>query len=89
MFFNGRALPALISASGPETITSPTFNPTGAIIYLFSPSAYTTNAMYAVLFGSYSIVATFAGTPSLFLLKSIILYFLLAPPPWCLTVILP
>ena len=27
--------------------------------------------------------------PSLFLLKSIILYFLLAPPPRCLTVILP
>ena len=32
---------------------------------------------------------TFAGIPSLFLLKSIILYFFLAPPPRCLTVILP
>ena len=35
------------------------------------------------------LTTTFAGIPSLFLLKSIILYFLLAPPPWCLTVILP
>ena len=41
------------------------------------------NGMYLglVLFGSYSIVATFAGTPSLILLKSIILNFLLFPPP--------
>ena len=60
MFCNGRQFPSLISAFGPDTITSPTFNPTGAIIYLFSPSAYTTKAMYAVLFGSYSIVATVA-----------------------------
>jgi hypothetical protein len=45
--------------------------------------------MLAVLFGSYSIPITCAGTPSLFLLKSIILYFCLFPPPWCLTVILP
>lgn len=30
---------------------------------------------------SYSIVATFASIPSLFLLKSIILYFCFAPPP--------
>ncbi len=30
-----------------------------------------------------------AGIPSLFLLKSMILYFFLAPPPRCLTVILP
>ena len=89
MLANGKVLPGLISASGPDTTTSPTFNPAGAIMYLFSPSAYTTNAMYADLFGSYSTVATFAGIPSLFLLKSIILYFLLAPPPWCLTVILP
>ena len=33
------AFPTLISASGPDTIISPTFNPSGAIIYLFSPSA--------------------------------------------------
>ena len=33
---------------------------------------------------------TFAGIPSLaFLLKSMILYLLLVPPPLCLTVILP
>ena len=37
------------------------------------------NAILAVLFGSYSIPITFAGIPSfLFLLKSIILYFLLS-----------
>ena len=30
-----------------------------------------------------------ANISSLFLLKSIILYFCLFPPPWCLTVILP
>ena len=46
--------------------------------------------MLAVLFGSYSIATTFAGMLSFeFLLKSMILYFLLAPPPLCLTVILP
>ena len=37
--------------------------------------------IFAVLFGSYSIVATLAGIPSLSLLKSIILYFLFCPPP--------
>ena len=45
--------------------------------------------MLALLFGSYSIPTTVAGIPSFFLLKSIILYFFLAPPPRCLTVILP
>ena len=45
--------------------------------------------MLALLFGSYSIPITFAGIPSFFLLKSTILYFFLAPPPRCLTVILP
>ena len=34
-----------------------------------------------VRFGSYSIVATFAGTPSLVRLKSIWRYLRLAPPP--------
>src|SRR5699024_7514796 len=67
----------------------PTANLFGAMIYLFSPSAYVNNAMFAVLFGSYSIAVTFAGTPSFVLLKSMILYFLLDPPPRCLTVILP
>ena len=68
MFAIGSAFPTLISASGPEKILSPTFSPLGAMIYLFSPSAYTIKAMFAVLLGSYSIVA---------------------PPPLCLTVILP
>ena len=46
--------------------------------------------MLAVLFGSYSMATTFAGMPSFaFLLKSMILSFLLLPPPLCLTVILP
>src|ERR1700742_2246093 len=37
--------------------------------------------MYAVRFGSYSIAATLAGTPSLLRLKSILRYRRLAPPP--------
>ena len=37
--------------------------------------------MYAVRLGSYSIAATFAGTPSLRRLKSILRYRRLAPPP--------
>ena len=37
--------------------------------------------MWALRFGSYSIAATFAGTPSLRRLKSILRYLRLAPPP--------
>src|SRR3712207_2832411 len=37
--------------------------------------------MYAERFGSYSIAATFAGTPSLRRLKSTLRYRRLAPPP--------
>ena len=37
--------------------------------------------MYAVRFGSYSIDATRAGTPSFVRLKSILRYSRLAPPP--------
>ena len=37
--------------------------------------------MYAERFGSYSIAATLAGTPSLVRLKSILRYRRLAPPP--------
>jgi len=81
MFTIGNALPGLISASAPETTFVPTVKPLGARIYLFSPSAYTHNAMFALLFGSYSIDLTVAGIPSLFLLKSMILYFCLTPPP--------
>ena len=58
-------------------------------MYLFSPSTYVSNAIFAVRFGSYSILATFAGILSLFLLKSLILYFLVCAPPLCLTVIFP
>src|SRR3954469_23661017 len=46
--------------------------------------------MRAVRFGSYSMCATFAGTPSLSdRLKSIKRYWRLCPPPWCRAVILP
>ena len=45
--------------------------------------------MLLVRFGSYSIPITVAGISSFLRLKSIILYFCLFPPPWCLTVILP
>src|SRR6476659_886730 len=45
--------------------------------------------MYAVRLGSYSIAATFAGTPSLVRLKSILRYRRLAPPPRCRAVLRP
>src|SRR5918992_1112440 len=46
--------------------------------------------MRAVRFGSYSMCATLAGTPSLSLrLKSISRYCRLWPPPWCRVVIRP
>ena len=36
---NGNVLPTLISASAPDSTMSPAFNPSGAMMYLFSPSA--------------------------------------------------
>src|SRR5918911_938417 len=46
--------------------------------------------MRAVRFGSYSMWATFAGTPSLSTrLKSTRRYWRLCPPPWCRAVTLP
>ena len=39
IFSSGNALPTLISALTPLSILSPTFKLSGAIIYLFSPSA--------------------------------------------------
>src|ERR1700759_1220214 len=46
--------------------------------------------MRAVRFGSYSMCATFAGTPSLSCRrKSITRYARLCPPPWCRVVTLP
>src|SRR5690606_1948301 len=46
-------------------------------------------ANLAVLFGSYSMAFTTAGTPNLFLLKSTILSLCLWPPPKLRAVILP
>src|SRR6266516_2584076 len=45
--------------------------------------------MRAERFGSYSIAATFAGTPGLLRLKSILRYARLWPPPRCRTVSRP
>src|SRR3954469_4310768 len=45
--------------------------------------------MRAERFGSYSIAATFAGTPSLRRLKSILRYWRLCPPPWWRRVMRP
>src|SRR5204862_5085607 len=45
--------------------------------------------MRADRFGSYSIAATFAGTPSLVRLKSICRYRRLCPPPWWRRVMRP
>ena len=66
-------LPTLISHFSDEIIASPTFNLEGAMIYLLSPSLYKSNAIWADLFGSYSILSTTAGISNLFLLKSITL----------------
>ena len=66
-----------------------TLIPSGAKIYFLSPSSYSTRAILADLFGSYSTEITFPEISSLFLLKSIILYLLLWPPPLLLEVILP
>ena len=70
---SSKVLPILISASDPDIIFDPSLSPFGAIMYRLSPSSYKTRAMKADLFGSYSILSTAAGIPSLFLLKSIIL----------------
>ncbi len=89
MDFMGREFPALMSASAPETTSSPTLRPTGAIMYLLSPSRYFRRAMRAERLGSYSMVSTTAGTSNLLRLKSIILYERFAPPPRCHTVMRP
>ncbi len=39
MFISGSAFPVLMSTFSPLSILSPTFNPRGAMMYLFSPSA--------------------------------------------------
>ena len=63
--------------------------PSGAIIYLLSPSLYSTKAILDDLFGSYSMPIIVPIISNLFLLKSINLYLLLWPPPLLLEVILP
>ena len=55
-----------------EIILFPTFNPSGAIIYLFSLSEYLTRAILDDLFGSYSIDSIIPEKSNLFRLKSII-----------------
>ena len=50
------------------------------VISILGPSG-SGKSTFAVLFGSYSIAATLAGISSFLLLKSIILYFCLFPPP--------
>ena len=52
-----------------DIILSPTFIPSGARIYLFSESLYSTKAILDDLFGSYSIEKTSPLTSNLFLLK--------------------
>ena len=58
---SGNALPGLISALALDITVSPTANLWGARIYDFFPSLYKSSAMNADLFGSYSILSTFAG----------------------------
>ena len=76
-----RALIARALISSPDIILSPSLSPLGANMYDLVPSSYSINAIFAVLFGSYSIPITVANISSFLLLKSIILYFFLFPPP--------
>ncbi len=55
------ACPTLGNASFPEWIFIPGVKPSGAMIYLFSPSVYSTRQMRLVRFGSYSTVSTVAS----------------------------
>ena len=64
MSFMNNAFPTLISAPSPETTVIPSVRPSGAIIYAFTPSSYWIRAMFADLFGSYSIPITVAFMPS-------------------------
>ena len=66
---------------GPLISFAPTCRPLGAMIYVFSPSLYSSNASRAVRPGSYSIAFTVASTPCLFRLKSTSRSFCLWPPP--------
>ena len=80
-----------VTATDGTTYAVPTENKllledNGQIMYEKFSLSYLINAMCAVLFGSYSILSTFALTSNVFLLKSMILYFLLWPPPFLLEV---
>ena len=61
---------AAAGAVGPLTSLAPTCNVAGAMIYVFSPSVYSSSASRAVRPGSYSIAFTVASTPCLLRLKS-------------------
>src|SRR5215218_5143081 len=90
MFRSGRLLPGLMSAEGPHSTVSPCLRRAGAMMYRFSPSAKCSSAMRDVRFGSYSMCATLAGTPSLSARrKSIRRYARLWPPPWWRAVTFP
>src|SRR3954471_5951982 len=83
MFRSGRLLPGLMSAAGPHSTVSPCLSRAGAMMYRFSPSAKCSSAIREVRFGSYSMCATLAGTPSLSARrKSMIREARLCPPPW-------
>src|SRR5947209_4737626 len=78
---SGRQLPTRGSDSSPLVTLSPAFSPSGARMYVFSPSSYCTSAMRAERFGSYSMATTVPGGPSLRRLKSMTRYLRLCPPP--------
>lgn len=80
--FNCFLFPGAMIALSPQITVSPTLMFFQANTYLFSPSAKLSNAILEVLYGSYSILAIFAGILSLsYPLKSINLYNLLCHPP--------
>src|ERR1700728_398344 len=76
-------------ATLPSLASSCTPDPAERAI-LAPPSGRSSMACTTVPFGSYSMCATLAGTPSLsFRLKSISRYARLCPPPWCRAVMRP
>src|SRR6056297_1032555 len=89
IFERNNVFPTSGATPSPDFIFCPTFKPLGAMIYFLSPSSYTTKAILAVLFGSYSILLTVASIPSLLRRKSMIRYLCLCPPPRYLIVIFP
>ena len=80
-FLRGIALPTLASAVSLAIIVSPTVKFSGFNKYFFAPFAYETSIMRTLRFGSYSIVHTLPKTLRSVRLKSMMRYFLSAPPP--------